>query len=35
MGMNEVRESVAWVLLAQNGDRWRASVNAIVKLRVP
>jgi hypothetical protein len=26
---------VDWIGLAQDGDRWRATVNAVMKLRVP
>jgi hypothetical protein len=26
---------VDWIGLAQDGDRWRANVNSVLKLRVP
>jgi hypothetical protein len=36
MNLQDVgREGMDWIDLAQNRDRWRALVNAIVNLRVP
>jgi hypothetical protein len=35
MGLQEVGWSMNWIELAQDRDRWRALVNAIMNLRIP
>jgi hypothetical protein len=36
MGLGEVGwDDVDWIGLAKNRNRWRALVNAVLKLRVP
>jgi hypothetical protein len=35
MDLQEVGWDMNWVALAQDGDRWRALVNAIMNLWVP
>jgi hypothetical protein len=34
MDLQEVRWGMDWIELAQNRDRWRSVVNAVMKLRV-
>jgi hypothetical protein len=35
MGLQEVGRGMDWIDHAQNRDRWRALVNAVMNLRVP
>jgi hypothetical protein len=35
MDLQEVGWGTDWIELAQNRDRWRAPVNAVVELQVP
>jgi hypothetical protein len=35
MDLKEVGWSMDWIDLAQNRERWRAVVNAVMNLRVP
>jgi hypothetical protein len=36
MDLREIRwDGIDWIDLAQNGDQWRAFVNAVMNLRAP
>jgi hypothetical protein len=35
MDLGEIGKGIDWISLAQDTDKWRALVNAIMDLRVP
>jgi hypothetical protein len=35
MDITEVRRSTDWITVAQDRDRWRALVKAVMNLRIP